>query len=60
MTKKPEKAKKYLCVVCGRIFIDTSPKTFACKDCKKVLRELSDDVIKTIERKENENHETKH
>lgn len=51
MTKKLKKAKKYLCVVCGCIFIDTSPKTFVCKDCKKVLRELTEQAF------ENENKE---
>lgn len=42
MKKKTEKAKKYLCVVCGCIFIDTSPQTFVCSECKKVLRDLAE------------------
>lgn len=53
MKKKIETPKKYLCVVCGCIFIDTSPKTFVCTKCKKVLRELANEAFEAIESKEN-------
>lgn len=48
---KIETPKKFLCIVCGRIFISTSQKNYVCNECKTVLKHLS---------KEYENHETKH
>lgn len=38
MTKKQAPTpKKYLCINCGRIFIDTTPKEFLCQKCKGEL-----------------------
>lgn len=48
---KIETPKKFLCIVCGRIFISTSPKTYVCNECKPVLKQLSE---------ETKNHETKY
>lgn len=51
--KKPktEKPKKFLCIVCGRIFISAPTSDYVCNECKPILKQLS---------KESRNHETEY
>lgn len=50
--KKIKMFKKYLCVVCGKIFIDLEPNTMVCNKCKKDLCELSNEMKEVL------NHDT--
>lgn len=51
MKSKTVKPKKFLCIVCGRIFISALPMDYVCTECTKELKQLSE---------ESKNHETKH
>lgn len=38
MKSKTPKYKKYLCIQCGRVFIDASPAEFICENCKRRIK----------------------